>query len=130
MHRIRPINGTHGGLQFPVIKKIWTSSYVLVAGGYSAMLLGAFYLVVDVWKYQKWCQPFVWYGMNAITVYLADNLIGFRKVASRFLGGDVQAFFEAQVGAGFGDLMLSFGEIGVGLALVWFLYRRKIFLRL
>ena len=43
------------GIQFPVIKKIWTSSYVLVAGGYSAMLLGAFYLVVDVWKFQKWC---------------------------------------------------------------------------
>ena len=47
-------------LQFPVIKKIWTSSYVLVAGGYSAMLLGLFYYVVDVLKWQTWCQPFVW----------------------------------------------------------------------
>ena len=37
--------------QFPVIKKIWTSSYVLVAGGYSAILLGAFYLIVDVWRW-------------------------------------------------------------------------------
>ncbi|MGO8720171.1 MAG: acyltransferase family protein, partial [Acidobacteriaceae bacterium] len=39
------------GLQFPVIKKLWTSSYVLVAGGYSAILLAAFYQIVDVWKY-------------------------------------------------------------------------------
>ena len=94
------------------------------------MLLGTFYFVIDVQGWQRWCQPFVWYGMNAITVYLADNLIGFRKVASRFLGGDVKVFFDGRVGEGFGDLMLSFGEIGVGVALVWFLYRRKIFLRL
>jgi predicted acyltransferase len=46
-------------LQFPVIKKIWTSSFVLVSGGYSAILLGTFYGIVDVWKKQKWCQPFV-----------------------------------------------------------------------
>jgi hypothetical protein len=73
---------------------------------------------------------FVWYGMNPITVYLADNIIGFRRVASRLLGTNVKAFFDATVTPGFGDLMLSFGEIGVGLCLVWFLYRRRIFLRL
>ena len=55
--------------EFPVIKKIWTSSYVLVAGGYSAVLLGLFYWMVDVCKWQKWCQPFVWMmGMNSITI--------------------------------------------------------------
>src|SRR5438270_1389108 len=42
--------------QFPVIKKIWTSSYVLVAGGYSCLLLAGFYLVVDIWKFQAWAQ--------------------------------------------------------------------------
>jgi len=42
------------GLEFPVIKKIWTSSYVLVAGGLSSLLLGLFYWVVDVKKYRKW----------------------------------------------------------------------------
>lgn len=124
------IAGFAWGLQFPVVKKIWTSSFVLVAGGYSALLLGGFFWVIDVLKYQRWCQPFVWYGANAITVYLADNLIGFRKVAARVLGGDVKAFFDSHVMTGFGDLMLSFGEIGVGLCLVWFLYRRRIFLRL
>ncbi|CAN0505705.1 unnamed protein product, partial [Phaeothamnion confervicola] len=48
------------GESFPVIKKIWTSSFVLVAVGYSAVLLGLFYLVVDVWKFQWWARPFVW----------------------------------------------------------------------
>ena len=124
------IAGFAWGMQFPVIKKIWTSSFVLVTAGYSAILLGVFYQVIDVWKKQSWCQPFVWYGMNAITVYLADNVIGFRRVASRLFGTDVKAFFDAHVTAGFGDLMLSFGEIGIGLCLVWFLYQRRIFLRL
>jgi predicted acyltransferase len=127
---IAVIAGFVWGGQFPVIKKIWSSSFVLVACGYSSILLGVFYLAIDVLKYQRWCQVFVWYGMNPITVYLADNIIGFRRVASRFLGSDVKAFFDATISPGFGDLMLSFGEIGVGLCLVWFLYRRKIFLRL
>ena len=37
------------GLQFPVIKAIWTSSFVLVAGGYSVILLGVLHQIIDVW---------------------------------------------------------------------------------
>lgn len=118
-------------LQLPVIKKIWTSSYVLVAGGYSALLLGAFFQVVDVWKFQKWCRPFVWIGMNSITLYLASNIIGgFRRLAMRLAGGDVQAWFNEHLLKGSGDLLVPV----VGLLLVFwfanFLYRKKIFLRL
>jgi len=116
--------------QFPVVKKIWTSSFVLVAGGYSVILLGIFYWVIDVLKLQSWCQPFVWIGMNPITLYLTENIVGFRRVASRFLGGNVKAFFDSAITPGFGDLMLSLGEIGLAILLAWWLYRRKIFLRL
>lgn len=122
--------GLAWGTSFPVVKKIWTSSFVLVAAGWSALLLAAFHYVIEIRQWRGWCQPFVWYGANPITVYLADNLLNFRRVATRFLGGDVQAFFDTHVGQGFGELMLSCGEIGVGLVLVWFLYRRRIFLRL
>ncbi|HEV2395089.1 MAG TPA: heparan-alpha-glucosaminide N-acetyltransferase domain-containing protein [Verrucomicrobiae bacterium] len=119
------------GLQFPVIKKIWTSSYVLVAGGYSAVLLGLFYLAVDVWRARGWCQPFVWMGMNSITVYLASNMLGgFRRLAERLTGGDVRSLLDAHLAKGMGDLMIS--VVGLFLAF-WFvrvLYRRKVFLRL
>lgn len=121
------------GLEFPVIKKIWTSSYVLIAGGYSAMLLGAFYWIVDVQKKTTWCQPFIWIGMNPITLYLASNFmggLGFHKLANRLAGGPVKKFFDSHVAAGCGELVISL--IGV-LLLVWFarfLYQRKIFLRL
>ena len=118
------------GVQFPVVKKIWTSSFVLLAGGFSALLLAAFYLVVDVWKYQGWCRPFVWIGMNSITVYVANNVIGFRRLAERFGGGDLKAFLDTNVGKGVGDLLLALTGLGLGVLLCWFLHRRKIFLRL
>lgn len=118
-------------LQFPIVKKIWTSSFVLVAGGFSALLLGAFYLVVDVWKKQRWCQPCVWMGMNSITIYLASNLLGgFRKVALRFAGGDVKTFFDAHVASGMGDLVVALVGLALAFCFVGFLHRKKIFLRL
>ena len=117
--------------QFPVVKKIWTSSYVLVAGGYSAIFMGVFYLVVDVWKKQWWCQPFVWMGMNSITIYLASNIIGgFRRLAGRLAGGDIKNFFEVHITPGFGDLMISVVGLLLAFWFVRFLYQRKIFLRL
>ena len=118
------------GTQFPVIKKIWTSSYVLVAGGYSAMLLGFFHQVIEVRKVQCWIPPFLWVGSNAITIYLANNLLGFGKVAQRFAGGDVHRFLEQHIAHGAGDLLVAAVAVGIGLALCRFLYRRKIFLRL
>ncbi|HUA38017.1 MAG TPA: heparan-alpha-glucosaminide N-acetyltransferase domain-containing protein [Candidatus Sulfopaludibacter sp.] len=119
------------GIQFPVIKKIWTSSYVLVAGGYSAILLGAFYQIVDVWQWQTWCRPFVWLGMNSITLYLTAGVLdGFGQIATRLVGGDVKNLFDVYVATGSGELAISL----VGLLLVFwlarFLYQRKIFLRL
>ena len=117
--------------QFPVIKKIWTSSYVLVAGGYSAILLGVFYLIVDVWQRRDWCQPFVWMGMNSITIYLAGNILGgFRRVAARLVGGDVKLFFDDHVAKGLGDMIISIVGLLLAFWLVHFLYKRKIFLRL
>ena len=119
------------GLQFPVIKKIWTSSYVLVAGGYSAILLGAFYQIVDVWKWQRWCRPFVWIGMNSIALYRADNILGsFASLAPRLVGGDTESFLDAHVAQGAGQVILALTGV---LPAIWsarFLYQRKVFLRL
>ena len=119
------------GLEFPVVKKLWTSSFVLVAGGYSAMLLGVFYCIVDVWQFRAWCQPFVWMGMNSITIYLTKNLLGgsFGPLALRLAGGDVRTFLEARVARGFGDLVVSAVGLLFAFWFVHFLYRRKIFLR-
>mgnify|MGYP001546149535 CR=1 FL=1 len=118
-------------VQLPVIKKIWTSTYVLLAGGCSAMLLAAFYLLVDVWKKQTWCQPFVWLGMNSITIYLVANFLGgFEQLAARLVGGDIKSFVDHRIAAGCGRLLVCAVGLLLAFWLAHFLYKRKIFLRL
>lgn len=118
------------GLQFPVVKKLWSPSFVLVAAGYSALLLGVFYVVVEMWKKQRWCQPFVWIGMNPITVYLAHNIVSFQTLAARFAGGNVQQCLDAHVAKGAGSVLIAIVELGLTFFLVRFLYVRKLFIRL
>ncbi|MHB9065568.1 MAG: acyltransferase family protein [Pirellulaceae bacterium] len=112
-------------LQFPVIKKIWTSSFVLVACGYSCLLLSLFYLVIDVAGWRFWAQPFVWIGMNPITIYMLDNLVDIPQIAKRFVGGDLNAYF-----GDYGQLVVAIVGLLITFAIARFLYRRKIFLRL
>jgi len=116
--------------QFPVAKKIWTSSFVLVAGGYSSILLGVFFWVVDVLQFRAWCQPFVWMGMNSITIYLTKNILGgtFSLLAQRFVGGDVKSFFDNRI-SGLGEMIISIVGLLLAFWFVHFLYKRKIFLR-
>ncbi len=116
-------------IPFPFIKRIWTSSFCLAASGYAAMLLAVFYLIVDVWRFRRWCQPFVWVGMNSITVYVGANLLGFPKIAERFVGGDVKAFLDSHVAQGFGSLVVALVSLSLAVLLCWFLHRKKIFLR-
>src|SRR5204862_4631598 len=72
---------------FPIVKRIWTSSYVLVAGGYSAAILALFYVVIDVWHVSRWAAPFVWIGSNAITLYMVAELQLIDVVTTRLVGG-------------------------------------------
>ena len=118
------------GLQIPVVKKLWSPPFVLVASGYSAMLLGLFYFIVEVWKKQRWCLPFVWIGMNPITIYLAHNIVSFQALAARFAGGDVERCLDTCVAKGSGGVLLALIELGLTFLLVRFLYVRKIFIRL
>ena len=113
------------GLQFPVIKKIWTSSYVLVAGGYSFLLLGIFYYIVDVRKKQKWAQPFIWIGMNPITIYMAMAWVNVRDITYSITGGE--ALWGNSL---FGTLVSATVFILLMFAFVYYLHKNKIFIRI
>jgi len=113
------------GIEFPVIKKIWTSSYVLVAAGYASIALGVFYQVIEIWGWRRWCTPFVWIGMNPITIYMVFHLIEFSNLAKLVAGGPVHQALGA-----WGDMGMAIVIVGMTFALVRFLYQRKIFLRL
>ena len=123
------ILGYAWGLEFPVIKKLWTSSFALVAGGWSMLLLATFYLVIDGWKVRALAMPFVWLGTNAITIYLISNITDIGQLSARFAGGDVAAWLDAHWG-GLGGLVLAIVSVVICMAICRFLYQRKIFLRL
>ena len=113
-------------IYFPVIKKIWTSSFVLVACGYASLLLAAFYLVIDVAAWRRWAMPFVWIGMNPITIFLLAGFGAFGFVAKRLVGGELNHKYFGD----YGPLVLSITSLLLVFAFAGFLYRRKIFIRL
>jgi predicted acyltransferase len=119
--------GWYWDAQFPVIKKIWTSSFVLVASGYSLLFLALFHLVIEAIGWRFWARPFVWIGMNPITLYLIDNVFddGIEKIAKRLVGGQLNGYF-----GNYGQLALAVAAMLVVFAIARFLYVRKIFLRL
>jgi predicted acyltransferase len=116
-------------LQFPIIKAIWTSSFVLVAGGYSAMLLGVVHQIVDVWGLKNWSTIFVWIGANAILLYFINGQIGFEPVAMRLVGSNVAEFFDERMAGGGGAFVANLIGLTFVVLLARFLYQRRIFLR-
>ncbi len=121
------------GLQFPVIKRLWTSSYVLVAGGYSAMLMGLFYYIVDVRKWQKWALPFIWIGMNPITIYMTVNIVDLWAFANRFVGlqkARVSFNPELPLDQRIGIFILASVFLFFVFYIVRFMFKRKIFIRI
>lgn len=111
-------------LHFPVIKKLWTSSYVLVAAGYSLLLLSLALAATDGWKARRGLAPFVWIGMNPIALYLSHHVVNYGKISESLLGGPVAGAFGQ-----WGGVVVALGVVGLSLLLAWFLYSRKIFLR-
>jgi predicted acyltransferase len=116
--------------QFPLIKRIWTSSFVLAAAGASALLLALFYLVVDVWQRRTWCRPFVWIGSNAITLYILAAIVDFQAIARRLVGGSVGAWIDVRFGDKYAQVAVAAVALVLIVALARLLYRYKIFLRL
>lgn len=60
---------------FPINKSLWTSSFVLYAGGWAMVGLAACYWLIDVQGYRRWTTPLVAFGVNAITVFFLSGII-------------------------------------------------------
>jgi predicted acyltransferase len=109
--------------QFPVIKNLWTSSFVLIAGGWSFLLLALFYGIIDGLKWRRWAFPFVVIGMNAITIYVGERFIGFPEMSSFFFGG------LAQKAGDLAPVILAAGVLLFEWLFLYWLYRQRLFLR-
>ena len=111
-------------LSIPIVKALWSSSFVLVAGGYSAVMLALFYWIIDVKGWSKWSFFFKVIGMNSITIYLGQRIIPFGSIRTFFLNGVV-----AHLPTDIGDIVNAAGYIAVCWLFLYFLYRKQTFLK-
>jgi predicted acyltransferase len=108
----------------PVIKNLWTGSYVLLTGGISAVLLGVFYWIIDVKGYSKWTFFFTLIGVNSITIYLLARIIDFKAIV---------VFLSYSIIPVLGKVGPLFIAICVALChwlVVYWLYKKNIFIKL
>ena len=114
------------GLSFPINKSLWSSSFVLFAGGFSLTLLALFYLLIDVYGFRNWAFGFMIIGVNPITIYMAQHgIIDFWITTDFFLSG-----FSRYVSESLYEVIRSSGWFAVSWLFLFFLYRQKIFLKM
>lgn len=108
----------------PINKTLWTSAFVLTAGAYSLFMFSLFYYVIDVRGWSRWCYFFKVIGVNSITIYMAQRIIGF-KAATKFLFGGVAAYLPEAWGA----VVLAAGYIAVCWVFLYLLDKKQIYLK-
>jgi predicted acyltransferase len=109
----------------PVVKRIWTPSWVLFSGGWVLLMLAAFYWVVEVWGWRKLVFPLVVVGMNSIFIYVMSSL------SRGWISGALKAHLPDGWTSGFwGPVVEKCGVLAVLWLLCFWLYRQRAFLRL
>ncbi|MBX6312032.1 MAG: DUF5009 domain-containing protein [Isosphaeraceae bacterium] len=112
----------------PVVKRIWTPSWVLFSGGWCFLLLAAAYGVIDLLGWRAWAFPLVVIGMNSIAAYCMSGLFK-RFIAENLkvhLGRDAFQVF----GPAYEPLLLGAAVLLVLWLILYGMYRRRVFLRI
>jgi heparan-alpha-glucosaminide N-acetyltransferase len=112
----------------PVVKRIWTPSWTLFSGGWCLLLMAGFYVLIDLWGRKRWSFPLVVIGMNSIAAYCIALLCG------NFIGQSLWTHLGAGVFRVFGrpyePLVHGALIVVVMWLLLYWMYRRKLFLRI
>ena len=104
---------------------------ILWAGGISFLLLALFYAVIDVAGFNRWAFPLVVIGANALLAYVLDPLFDWMgdKIVLALdpnLAPDQCALVTSNA---YLELFSSFCELALLWLLLWYLYRKRLFLR-
>jgi len=112
----------------PVVKRIWTPSWTLASGGACFLLVAAFGWVIDIKGYRKWAFPLVVVGMNSIAAYLIAHL------CDRFTYSSLHIHLGSRIfkvfGTGLEPFMIGSAVLLIYWLMLFWMYRRKIFLKI
>jgi heparan-alpha-glucosaminide N-acetyltransferase len=112
----------------PVVKRIWTPSWTLFSGGACFLFVAAFSWVIEIKGYKKWAFPLAVIGMNSIAAYMMAHLFE-RFIIDSFrihLGPHAFQF----LGTGVEPLIRGIAVLLVFWLMLFWMYRRKLFLRI
>lgn len=107
----------------PIVMKLWTTSYALVATGWGCLLFALFYWVIDLRGWRRWAFPLRVIGVNALAAYLLPTLIPLRRIVGVFTNP-----FAPALGS-FGPVLASGAVFVTGWLILFWLFRRRIYLR-
>ncbi len=135
------ISGVIWNRYFPINKNLWTSSFVLFSAGLALLFLSFLYWMLEVKRWRGiWTMPILVFGMNAIAGFVADSFIygpGYTFTTKGPNGATMnwheaaQGWLEtARLGAANASLVYSLGAVVICWTLLWFLWRKKIFLKI
>ena len=114
-----------GWFACPIVKRLWTPSWALYSGGIVIGVLALLFWLVELRGWRKWTAPFVIVGMNSIAIYLLDQLL------PGWITGTLKTHFGQEIFSGTYGLIWQRCAVLLVLWLVcWWMYRRKIFLRI
>lgn len=110
----------------PIIKRLWTSSFVLFSGGICILLLAVFYLILDVWKFRRGSKWMIIIGSNAIFAYMIWHVFGgqLRSMADVFIIG-----LNPFIGAWYDSLSYTGGFLII-FGMLYYMYKNKIYIKI
>ena len=112
----------------PIVKRVWTSSYTLYSGGWVLLMLAGFYALIDLKGWRRWAFPLTVVGMNSIAVYVMSWTM------SAFVGDALDRHLGSAIwmtaGATFQPVLHGFAVLLIFWLTLFWMYRRRIFLRI
>ncbi|WP_111709431.1 acyltransferase family protein [Lutibacter citreus] len=133
--------GWFWGYVFPINKPLWTSSYVLYAGGLAMLFLALLLWVIDVKGIKKWTKPFIHFGTNPLFIFVFSGIyvrVIIYLVKSTNSEGETETGYEYLYNHLFvpiagnmnGSLLFAISHIIVFWLLTYILYMNKIFIKI
>lgn len=119
---------------FPINKPLWSSSYVLLTGGWAMIFWSLISFVVDVKKRTKWITIFMVFGTNAIFAYVLSGVLSKPIYAITIGGESIVNIFSDAASVIFPQKMVTLLWSIIFVGIVWlftyYFYKRKIFIKL
>ena len=119
------VGGFIWGFFFPVIRSLWSSSFVVETCGIATLLLALLFWLNDVLGYVKWAFFFMMFGVNSIAIYMMAHLFDFRLIGNIILGG-LGRFWAPNVQ----DFVQACGAMVIMYLIVYYMYQKRTFIKI